>query len=53
MINQIVEKVTVIRDRLRAAQDRQKQWANSARRPLEFKTGDHVFLKISPMKRVI
>ena len=53
LINQTVEKVTVIRDRLRAAQDRQKQWADTARRLLEFKIGDHVFLKISPMKRVI
>ncbi|XP_028804722.1 uncharacterized protein LOC114759675 [Neltuma alba] len=30
------------------AQSRQKSYADMRRRPLEFKVGDHVFLKVSP-----
>ena len=40
---QTTDKVRVIRDHLQAAQSRQKSWADTNRRPLEFKTGDHVF----------
>jgi hypothetical protein len=53
ILNQTVDKVRMIKKRLQAAQDRQKQWADTARRHLEFQAGDHVFLKISPMKGVI
>ena len=53
IIIQIVEKVKVIRERLKVAQDRQKQWVDLNRRPLEFEVGDKVFLKISPTRGVI
>jgi len=42
--------VQKIRERLRAAQDRQKSYADVRRRPLIFKVGDHVFLRVSPLK---
>ncbi|KAL5540026.1 hypothetical protein UlMin_046190 [Ulmus minor] len=35
------------------AQSRQKSYADKRRRPLEFNKGDHVFLKVAPMKRVM
>ena len=53
IIVQTVKKVKVIRERLKAAQDRQKQWADLNRKSLEFETGDKVFLKISPTRGVI
>ena len=53
IIVQMVEKVKVIREHLKVAQDRQKQWADLNRRPLEFEVGDKVFLKISPTRGVI
>ena len=53
IIVQTVEKVTVIRERLKAAQDRQKQWVDLNRRPLEFEVRDKVLLKISPTRGVI
>jgi hypothetical protein len=37
---------------MEAAQGRQKSYADQTRRPLEFKVGDFVYLKVSPMKRV-
>jgi len=53
IIIQTMEKSKVIRERLKAAQDRQKQWANLSRKPLEFEVGDKVFLKISPTRGVM
>ena len=48
-----MDKIKTIQEHLRAAQDRQKSWADSNRRPLEFQVGEHVFLKISLTKGVI
>ncbi|GKF02130.1 putative reverse transcriptase domain-containing protein [Tanacetum coccineum] len=42
-----------IKDRLKAARDRQKSYADKRRKPLEFSVGDHVLLKVSPWKGVI
>jgi len=53
LILQTLEKVAKIKKHMKTAQDRQKKWVNSKRRPLEFVVGDHVFLKISPTRGVI
>ncbi|XP_035837185.1 uncharacterized protein LOC118485060, partial [Helianthus annuus] len=37
---------------MKEAQSRQKSYADQDRRPLEFKIGDHVFLKVSPWRGV-
>jgi len=50
LIDQTIEIVWKIRERLRAAQDSQKSYANVRRRPLMSKVRDHVFLKVSPLK---
>ncbi|GJY92613.1 reverse transcriptase domain-containing protein [Tanacetum coccineum] len=42
-----------IRQRLQAARDRQRSYANIRRKPLEFQVGDWVMLKVSPRKGVI
>jgi hypothetical protein len=39
-----------IQENLKAAKSRQETYANKRRRPLEFKVGDHVYLRVSPMK---
>ena len=38
---------------MKTAQSRQKSYADQRRRDLEFVVGDHVFLKVAPMKRVL
>ncbi|KAH0655152.1 hypothetical protein KY285_030034 [Solanum tuberosum] len=48
-----MEKVQLIRDRLKTAQSRQKSYADLRRRELEFQVDDWVFLKVSPMKGVM
>jgi hypothetical protein len=35
---------------LRVAQTRQTSYADNRRRPLEFEEGDHVYLKVSPLR---
>ena len=33
---------------MKIAQSRQKSYADKCRRPLEFKKGDHIFLRVTP-----
>ena len=53
LVANAMQKVKIIRERLQAAQDRQKSYANVWQRELEFQEGDRVFLKVSPMKGVM
>lgn len=53
LVLQAIEKVKVIRERLRTAQSRQKSYTDVRRRDLEFEVGDWVYLKVSPMKGVM
>ena len=48
-----MDKVQLIRDRLKTAQSPQKSYAHVKRRELEFQVNDWVFLKVSPMKGVM
>ncbi|GJR80099.1 putative reverse transcriptase domain-containing protein [Tanacetum coccineum] len=48
IIHETIEKIVQIRQRLQAARDRQRSYANLRRRPLEFQVGDRVMLKASP-----
>ncbi|KAK8680680.1 hypothetical protein V6N13_109620 [Hibiscus sabdariffa] len=47
------EKVKLIRERLKAASDRHKSYADLKRREIEYAVGDRVFLKVSPWKKVM
>ncbi|GKA25124.1 putative reverse transcriptase domain-containing protein [Tanacetum coccineum] len=53
IIHETTEKIVQIRQRLQAARDRQRSYANIRRKPLEFQVGDRVMLKVSPHKGVI
>jgi len=53
IVMKTMEKIDVVRDRLKAAQDRQKSYADKRRRPIEFEVGDRVLLKVSPWKGVL
>ena len=50
LIKDTSEKVSLIRQRLLTAPSRQKSYADVRRRPLEFKVGDPVFLKVMPKR---
>jgi hypothetical protein len=52
LVKKTEEKVRQIQKSLKVAQSRQKSYAEKRRRPLMFKVGDYVYLKVSPMKGV-
>nr|GFA70903.1 putative nucleotidyltransferase, ribonuclease H [Tanacetum cinerariifolium] len=45
-------KVAVAKEKLKEARTRQRSYADKYRRSLEFRSGDHVFLKVSPTRGV-
>ncbi|GJW83749.1 putative reverse transcriptase domain-containing protein [Tanacetum coccineum] len=53
IIHETTKKIVQIRQRLQAARDRQRSYANVKQKPLEFQVRDHVMLKVSPWKGVI
>ena len=53
LVQTAVESVKIIKERMRAAQHRQKRYVNHRRRPLEFAMGDKVFLKVSLWRGII
>nr|GFA21513.1 putative reverse transcriptase domain-containing protein [Tanacetum cinerariifolium] len=53
MIQKTTKKIILIKHRIQAAQDRQKSYADQKRKPMEFKVGDRVMLKVSPWKGVV
>ncbi|KAH9658749.1 Endonuclease [Citrus sinensis] len=53
LVQNTSEKIQLIRERLKAAQNRQKSYADKRRRELEFEVGDKVFIRISPWKGVL
>nr|GEY63341.1 putative reverse transcriptase domain-containing protein [Tanacetum cinerariifolium] len=48
-----IDRVVLVKERLKAAGDRQKSYAVNRNRPLEFEVGDQVLLKVSPWKGVV
>ncbi|GKB51760.1 putative reverse transcriptase domain, ribonuclease H-like domain, aspartic peptidase domain protein [Tanacetum coccineum] len=53
IIHETTKKVVQIRQRLQAARDRQRSYANIRRKHLKFQVRDRVMLKVSPRKGVI
>ncbi|KAD4585957.1 hypothetical protein E3N88_23558 [Mikania micrantha] len=53
LVHETTEKIVQIRNRMAAARDRQKSYADKRRQSLEFRVGDRVLLKVSPRKGVI
>ena len=52
MLQQVTDQVKLIREKIKASQDRQKSYYDRRRKPLEFQAGEHVFLKVSPITGV-
>ncbi|GJW77606.1 putative reverse transcriptase domain-containing protein [Tanacetum coccineum] len=46
MIQETTEKIVLIKQRIQAAQDRQKSYADLKQKPMEFEVGDIVMLKV-------
>nr|GFA04055.1 hypothetical protein [Tanacetum cinerariifolium] len=52
LIQETTEKIVLIKQRMQAAQDRQKNYADWKRKPMEFEIGDMVILKRSRISLV-
>jgi hypothetical protein len=52
LVEEAEATVRRIQDNLKAAKSRQETYANKRHRPLEFEDGNHVYLRVSPMKGV-
>jgi len=52
MVSEAEDQVRLIQANLKTAQSRQKSYADKRCRPLIFEVGDHVYLRVSPMKGV-
>ncbi|XP_073064053.1 uncharacterized protein [Primulina eburnea] len=52
IIQEAIDKVHIIKQRIQSAQSRQKSYADKRRKDLVFAVGDQVLLKISPRKGI-
>jgi hypothetical protein len=52
LVMEAEDKVRLIQSNLKAAQSRQKSYADIRRRPLQFQVGDFVYLRVSPTRGV-
>ena len=52
LLKEAEDQVKSIREKLKTAQNRQKSYVDNRRRELAFVPGDHVYLKVSPLKRM-
>nr|GEX68571.1 putative reverse transcriptase domain-containing protein [Tanacetum cinerariifolium] len=53
IMQETTEKIIRIKERLKTARSHQKSYADKRRKPLEFKVGDRVLLKVSPWKGMV
>ena len=53
MMQERIEKIWIIQERMKAAQSWQKTYEDWRRRPLEFPIGDKIFLKVLAMKEMV
>ena len=48
LVRETTEAVKMIREKMRISQSRQKSYHDKRRKDLEFQSGDHVFLRVTP-----
>ncbi|GKF38754.1 putative reverse transcriptase domain-containing protein [Tanacetum coccineum] len=53
LIQETTEKIILIKQRMQAAQDQKKSYADRKQKPMDFEVRDRVMLKVSPWKGVV
>lgn len=51
-VQQTTEKIKVIQEKMKASQSIQKSYHDKPRKALEFREGDHVFFRVTPITDV-
>ncbi|GJW71307.1 hypothetical protein Tco_0128224 [Tanacetum coccineum] len=52
LVQETIDKVVLVKEKPKAARDRQKSYVDYRHKPLEFEVGDRVLLKVKPWKGV-
>jgi len=52
VVQETAKKVKMIQEKMKASQSRQKSYHDNRRKDIEFKVGDHVFLRVNPVTGV-
>ncbi|GKC39095.1 putative reverse transcriptase domain-containing protein, partial [Tanacetum coccineum] len=52
LVQEMTDKVVLVKEKLKAARDHQRSYANNRRKLVEFEVGDQVLLKVLPWKGV-
>ncbi|XP_057999072.1 uncharacterized protein LOC131177912 [Hevea brasiliensis] len=53
LVQQTEENIRIIKEKLKAATDKQKSYVDLRRQDIEYNVGDKVFLKGSPLKHIM
>ena len=53
IVQMTVDKIDIIKSKLKAAQDRQKSYSDQHRKEMEFQVGEKVFLRVSPWRGIM
>ncbi|GKD42620.1 hypothetical protein Tco_1267265, partial [Tanacetum coccineum] len=53
LVQETTDKVVLVKEKPKAARDRQKSDVDYRRKPLEFEVGDRVLLRVSPWKGIV
>ncbi|GKB52486.1 hypothetical protein Tco_0903239 [Tanacetum coccineum] len=53
LVQETTDKVVLVKEKPKAARDRQKSYVDYRRKPFEFEVGDRVLLKVMPWKGVV
>ena len=53
LVQETVNKIQIVKQCLKAAQDRQKSYFDQHRREMTYEVGEKVFLKVSPWKGIL
>nr|GEV36007.1 putative reverse transcriptase domain-containing protein [Tanacetum cinerariifolium] len=53
LVQETTDKVVLVKEKPKAARDRQMSYVDYGRQPLEFEVGDRAFLKVTPWKGVV
>ncbi|GJT58511.1 retrovirus-related pol polyprotein from transposon TNT 1-94 [Tanacetum coccineum] len=53
LVQETTNKVVLVKEKPKAARDRQKSYVDYRRKPLEFEVGDRVLLKVTPWKGIV
>ena len=53
LVQDTVDKIKIIKSRLKTAQDRQKSYVDQHRRDIKYEVGEKVFLRVSPWRGIL